>query len=163
MGNRRETKSTHKRKKVDGRKRILTTAIVTLVAIVAVFGIWELGRYYRKWGAPDELRAIMAESLTKEDVLIPGMTEVDTRISGMGSFVTKVVSPRVLRTFDVGSSSRPAAMQEIIDLAEQDGWVHDPDIISQGWWGRKKARGFDLTIIIRPDAGSQKQINVEVF
>lgn len=162
MGSRRETKSTNKPSKGGGSKRPMKIFIIALVAVVVVIGVWELGRYYHKWGAPDELRAIKAESLTKKD--IPGLTVTHTTVDGMGSFISKIMSPRVERTFDIGAQNRGEAMQEIIDIAEADGWVNDPSLeLNDEWWGRKLSRGFNLTTIIEPDADNSSLIIVKVF
>ena len=92
---------------------------------------------------------------------VSGLTLVRSEVNGMGSFVSKIVSPSVERVFDIGSASRETAVQRIIDLAEEDGWVYDPTLeVGDEWWGRKQSRGFDLAITIRSDASNQRSILV---
>lgn len=159
MRSRQRSRSTNKSLGVSRQRRIARVATIVVVTVVAIMGVWELGRYYHKWGAPNELRAIKAEKITKMDV--SGLTLVSSEVNGMGSFVSKIVSPSVERVFDIGSASRETAVQRIIDLAEEDGWVYDPTLeVGDEWWGREQSRGFDLAITIRSDASNQRSILV---
>lgn len=159
MGTTQRSKATNKYTKK--RRTILTVAIIAAL-VVAGFGVWEWGRHDRRWGTPDELRAIKAQSLAKNE--LPGFTQSNIVISGMGNPVGVAPSPSITRTFDIGSRTIEEAQTEIIKIAEKDGWVHDPSLEVGGeWWGRKKVSSFDLAIIIKKDPTSSNRINIEVF
>ena len=65
MRSRQRSRSTNKSLGVSRQRRIARVATIVVVTVVAIMGVWELGRYYHKWGAPNEPRAIKAEKITK--------------------------------------------------------------------------------------------------
>ena len=145
----------------ESSRRRIKWGVIILVAIVALFGVYELGRYVNKWGDPDELRVIKAEKMVEDDLL--GLELVETRISGQGSLISKTVSPNVERFFKVDEGDMDATQDKLIKLAEEDGWVHDPSIITRAWIGRKTVKGLNLTISIRPVIDNSNLIEVSIF
>ena len=143
------------------QQRMVKWGAVVLVAIVALFGIYELGRQANKWGEPDELRVIKAESMAKDDLL--GLELVETRVDGEGDLISKTVSPRIERSFRVNGDDIETVMDRLIKMAEEDGWKHDPRLFkSSDWRGRKTINQFDLTLIIDPNINNNL-IRIAIF
>lgn len=143
------------------QQRMVKWGAVVLVAIVALFGIYELGRQANKWGEPDELRIIKAEKMVKDDLL--GLELVKTRVDGEGDLISKTVSPSISRSFRVEDGQAESVRMQLIRLAEEDGWVHDSSIISDAWLGRKTVKSSDLTITIRSSFDNKNLMEVSIF
>lgn len=80
-------------------KKITRRVVIALFALLAIFGVYEIGRHNHLWGEPDELRVIKAEKMANSDLL--GLEVINTIENGAGSMVSKTVSPSVSRTFRV--------------------------------------------------------------
>lgn len=144
------------------QQRMVKWGAVLLVAVVALFGIYELGRQANKWGEPDELRIIKAEKMVKDDLL--GLELVKTRVDGEGDLISKTVSPSISRSFRVEDGQAESVRMQLIRLAEEDGWVHDPRLeLNNEWWGRKTVKGFELTIIIDIPSNESNVIGVSII
>ena len=143
------------------QQRMVKWGAVLLVAVVALFGIYELGRQANKWGEPDELRIIKAEKMVKDDLL--GLELVKTRVDGEGDLISKTVSPSISRSFRVDDGQAESVRMQLIRLAEEDGWVHDSSIISDAWWGRKTVKDLELVITIEKSLVDKNLIEVSIF
>ena len=143
------------------QQRMVKWGAVVLVAIVALFGIYELGRQANKWGEPDELRIIKAEKMVKDDLL--GLELVKTRVDGEGDLISKTVSPSISRSFRVEDGQAESVRMQLIRLAEEDGWVHDSSIISDAWLGRKTVKDFELVIAIEKSLVDKNLMEVSIF
>lgn len=126
------------------KKRIITVVI----AVIVVFGVYELGRHLSYWGNNDELRAIKSEKLVKDDLF--GLELLEKNVNGEGALFTKTISPSVYRKFYLDGENYESTRDKIIQYAEADGWVHNTNInVENDWWGRKKVGRFDLALVIR--------------
>lgn len=155
-------KSNTPNRKPERRRQIIKRVIITSIVLVAVFGVYELGRQYHYWGEPDELRAIKAESVASEKLL--GLELLDSRQSGQGDLVSKTVSPSVTRTFRVDEYGLESTKERIIKYAEEEGWRHDPSYPDKNAWKAKmNTKDFNLTMIIRQALRYENAIEVTVF
>ena len=117
-------------------KRAITWAIIVIASVALLFGVYEVGRYNNKWGEPDTLRMIKKEKMASDDLL--GLELISYRQDGEGSLIGKTVTPSVTREFRVSNDEIDTTVQEIIRLAEADGWKQDSTLSNDNeWWGRK--------------------------
>lgn len=139
------------------KKRIITV----VVAVIVVFGVYELGRHLSYWGNNDELRAIKSEKLVKDDLF--GLKLLEEHTYGEGALFSKTISPSVYREFYLDGENYEPTRDKIIQYAEADGWVHNPSIVGENdWWGRKKVGRFDLALVISVTP-NRNLIRVEVL
>lgn len=149
-------------KEPERRRQIIKRVIIAGIVLVAVFGVYELGRQYHYWGEPDELRIMKSENITKTDLL--NLRLIESMQHGEGDLVKKTVSPSVTRTFQATNNDVERTKEKIIQYAESDGWRHDPTLeVNDEWWGRKTVRGFHLTLIIRRHLSNTSLVEVKVF
>ena len=149
-------------RKPASQRKAITSAIVLLVAVAAVFGAYESGRHNHLWGDPDELRAIKSEKLAGPDLL--GLELIDTVEMGAGSLVSKTVSPSVSRTFRTPDGEVENTKKKIIELAEKDGWNNDEGISdSKHWWARKNVGKHSLSIVINSSSKFDNAVEITVL
>ena len=142
--------------------KAITSAIILLVAVAAVFGAYETGRHNHLWGDPDELRVIKAEKLAGPDLL--GLELIDTVEMGAGSLVSKTVSPSVSRTFRTPDGEVENTKKKVIELAEKDGWNTDEGISdSKHWWARKNVGKHSLSIVINSSSKFDNAVEITVL
>ena len=156
-------KSTQKPlRKSTGQRQVVTGVIISLVAILAIFGTYEAGRHNHLWGDPDELRAIKSEKLAGPDLL--GLELIDTVDMGAGSLVSKTVSSSVSRTFRTPDGEVENTKKKVIELAEKDGWnkAKVPDS-TDSWRARKKVGGFTLSIVDRKSYQFDNAVEITVL
>ncbi len=129
-------------------KRAITWAIIVIASVALLFGVYEVGRYNNKWGEPDTLRMIKKEKMASDDLL--GLELISYRQDGEGSLIGKTVTPSVTREFRVSNDEIDTTVQEIIRLAEADGWKQDSTLSNDNeWWGRKTKDSSSLATIVR--------------
>ena len=149
-------------RKPASQRKAITSAIVLLVAVAAVFGAYESGRHNHLWGDPDELRAIKSEKLAGPDLL--GLELIDTVEMGAGSLVSKTVSPSVSRTFRTPDGEVENTKKKVIELAEKDGWNNDEGISdSKHWWARKNLGKHSLSIVINSSSKFDNAVEITVL
>ena len=75
-------KSNTPNKEPERRRQIIKRVIIAGIVLVAVFGVYELGRQYHYWGEPDTLRALKTEPITNKKLL--GLELVRSEQKGQG-------------------------------------------------------------------------------
>ena len=155
-------KSNTPNKEPERRRQIIKRVIIAGIVLVAVFGVYELGRQYHYWGEPDELRIMKSENIAKTDLL--NLRLIESMQHGEGDLVKKTVSPSVTRTFQATNNDVERTKEKIIQYAESDGWRHDPTLeVNDEWWGRKTVGRFELTLTIETSLRFNDAIKIEVF
>lgn len=135
-------KSNTPNKEPERRRQIIKRVIIAGIVLVAVFGVYELGRQYHYWGEPDTLRALKTEPITNKKLL--GLELVRSEQKGQGEIaMIETPAPSVTHEFRAQTDGVEATKQRIINYAESDGWVYDPTVYSQdenNWLWRKQGK-----------------------
>ena len=145
----RQAKST---KSFKPSRRFIKRIGIALAIIVAVFGVWELGRLGGLWGDPNMLLRVKAEKISNKDLL--GMELVDRKVSGYNDPLSKKVTPSIENRFKPVDGDVEKTIAKIIEFAENDGWIQDESIVS-GWVGRKYPKvNLRLSVLIYESNGA---------
>lgn len=112
----RQAKST---KSFKPSRRFIKRIGIALAIIVAVFGVWELGRLGGLWGDPNMLLRVKAEKISNKDLL--GMELVDRKVSGYNDPLSKKVTPSIENRFKPVDGDVEKTIAKIIEFAENDG------------------------------------------
>ena len=142
----RQAKST---KSFKPSRRFIKRIGIALAIIVAVFGVWELGRLGGLWGDPNMLLRVKAEKISNKDLL--GMELVDRKVSGYNDPLSKKVTPSIENRFKPVDGDVEKTIAKIIEFAENDGWktYSSDDTGISRWSGRKyPKKGLILTASI---------------
>lgn len=150
------TTSTHKSAKKPAKrivdrfklnKQIVKKVAIMIAVVVALLGVYELGRQGGRWGAPDALRLIRSEKIVSKTLL--GMKLVSSEETGVNDFTRKTVSPSIENKFEPINDDVDETINEIIEYAKADGWVHD-ESYTTFWIGRKHPRkDIELVVFIK--------------
>lgn len=114
----RQAKST---KSFKPSRRFIKRIGIALAIIVAVFGVWELGRLGGLWGASDVLRRIKVEKIASKNLL--DLELVDSEVRGHNDSLSKKVMPSIQNRFRAADGDVDKTVSQIIEFAEADGWT----------------------------------------
>lgn len=138
----RTAKSNTSNKQPERQRQIIKRVILASIILVAVFGVYELGRQYHYWGEPNNLRALKAEPIANKKLL--GLELVRSEQKGQGEIaMIETPAPSVTHEFKAQTDGVEATKQRIVNYAEGDGWAYDPTIYPQDenkWLWRKQGK-----------------------
>ena len=141
----RQAKST---KSFKPSRRFIKRIGIALAIIMAVFGVWELGRLGGLWGASDVLRRIKVEKIASKNLL--DLELVDSEVRGHNDSLSKKVMPSIQNRFRAADGDVDKTVSQIIEFAEADGWTRDDSLYAGiGWIGRKNIYNNELTVIVK--------------
>lgn len=133
---------------VPTRRKVILWLCALLVVLSGSFGIYEFGRQSGWWGESDSLRILLADPMASSDLLNFKLLRAEQ--SKAPGFMHKATPSYVARWFSPNNKNLDDARNEFTRLAEQKGWVYDPDSSTERYWNGRKTdiRGYTMSISI---------------